>query len=353
MRQAGEAVHLLGDLITFTIKRADARTANLAIARLGERLERLVRDDLARRPVWGEVFADEVAYHASHIARACLESDDRENLRALIGLVERVAVALLNTGHGPAAYPLVEHLVHLGRELVRRRDGERVVAVIAAVSRTGRTTGEAPTAHLFEAAAAALGALGAAVAGIRFEWNPLAVGAEAAPDPHLSALEGLDALVAAGLERGLDEPVAASIGAVAAVGRALAEADGDGRSVGSAAAALRRIVERAAAAGRGRLVAAALDALADLAETGRRLDRPAVLEATLGALAAAGTLLEGVDLTLPGGAGRLPDRSAAAAAAHHLRVAGEGYEYLVARALRAAGDGPFRRRFQGGSPGDG
>ncbi len=40
--------------------------------------------------------------------------------------------------------------------------------------------------------------------------------------------------------------------------------------------------------------------------------------------------------------------TAAAACARCLRSAGEGYEYLVARALRATGDGPFRRRFQGG-----
>jgi hypothetical protein len=102
-------------------------------------------------------------------------------------------------------------------------------------------------------------------------------------------------------------------------------------------------------------VGAALDALADLAEAGRRLDRPAVVEAALGALAAAGNALEGADFLLPAGAGRPPGVSGAAAAAHHLRAAGEGYEYLVARALRTAGDGPFRRRFQSGvaSPGGG
>ncbi len=355
MHQTGEAVHLLGDLITFTIKRADVRTANLAIERLGDRLEVLVRRDLAGRPVWGEVFADEVAYHASRIARACLEAADAENLRTLIGLVERVAVALLETGHGPAAYPLFGHLVHLGRELVRRRDGEGGAAVLLAVSRAGRVLGADPGAHLLEGAASALGTLGVAAAGVHFEASPLTAGDDGAADPVRAALEGLEAVGGVALDLGLDGPTAAAVTAVSTIGRAVAEADSPGGPVEAVAATLRRVVERATAAGRGASVAAALDALADLAEAGRRLDHPAVLEAALGALAAAGSVLEGADFPLPAGAGRLPGVSGAAAAAYHLRAAGEGYEYLVARALRAAGDGPFRRRFQHGvaSPGSG
>lgn len=344
----GEAFHLLGDLITFTIKRADVRTANLGIARLGDRLERIVRDDLSRRPVWGEVFADEVAYHATHVARACLETDDEENLAALAGLVERVAVALLETGHGPAASPLLGHLVHLGRELVRRADGVGLVAVLAALGRIGRTFGAEAGAHLVDAAASALGTLGAGAAVVRFDPNPLETEDERAAEPARVALDALEALARGAVDRGLDGPAAACLAQAAAVGRAAAEADDGSAVVPAVAAVLRRAAERAAQAGRAATVAAAIEALADLAEAGRRLDRAPVVEAALQGLTALGAGLEGVDLALPAAAGTAAGESGAAACARHLRLAGEGYEYLIARALRAAGEGPFRRRFQTG-----
>ncbi len=347
MRQTGEAVHLLGDLITFTIKRADVRTANLAIDRLGDRLEAIVRGDLPARRLWAEVFADEVAYHAAHVARACLEVGDEENLKALVGMVERIAVALLETDQGPAALPLVSHLVHLGRELVRRADGAGVLAVAAALERAGRTAGADPTAHLLDATASGLGAVGTAAACVRFEASPLDPTDGAATDPSRAALEALERLASLAVARGNDAGAAAVLTAVSSTGRALAEA-GEPAAMAAVGGTLRRTAEEAARAGRAAPIAAALEALAALAEAGRRLDRPAAVEAALRALAAVGAVLEAHPVVLDGPGGGDDEGTAAAACARCLRSAGEGYEYLVARALRATGDGPFRRRFQGG-----
>lgn len=347
MPHTNEAVPLLGDLITFTIKRADVRTANLAIDRLGDRLEAIVREDLAARPLVAEVFADEVAYHAAHVARACLEVGDEENLAALVAMVERVTVALLEAGHGPAAHPLVSHLVHLGLELVRRQDGPGVVAVTTALERTGATLGAGPGAHLLDAAVSGLGAVGAAAARGRFEASPLEQMERRSADPSHAALDGLERLAALGVAHALDEAASAAVRAVSDLARALADA-GAVDGVGRAATVLRRTAEAAALAGRGGAIEASLEALAGLAEVGRRLDQAGVVEAALRALALLGVVLEAHPLALLEGG-----PSAAAACARHLRAAGEGYEYLVARALRAAGEGPFRRRFQGGPAGSG
>jgi hypothetical protein len=344
MKQTGEALHLLGDLITFTITRADARTANLAIERVGERLEALARGDLARRPAWGEVFADEVAYHAARIARACLEAEDAENFAALVGLAERVTVALLETGHGPAAYPLLRHLMQLGREVVRRGEAGAVASVLDAIARAGRTYSadgagdQEPSAHLLDAAASALGAVGRAAAGARFEARSLGGDDGAAVDPTRVALERIEALGGLAVDIGLDAAARAALAAAADVGRAAAEAEATA-AVPVACGALRRMAARAASRGRGAPVAEALDALTDLAEAGRHLERVAVVEAALRGLAALGPALEGGRVALPGG------EDAEAACAAGLRAAGEGYEYLLARALRDVEDGPFRRRF--------
>ncbi len=342
MRQSGEAVHLLGDLITFTIKRADVRTANLAIERLGDRLEAIVRGELETRPGAAGVFADEVTYHAAQLARACLEVRDDESLKSLVGMVERIAVALLEAGHGPSASPLVNHLVHLGRELVRRADGTGLLAVAAALERAGRTLGADPAAHLLDPVASGLGVLGAAAVGQRFEAGALDPTGDAAADPAGAVLDGLERLARLAVARGLEAAATTAVSAVSTMARAVAGA-GATRAVSHAADVLRTVAESAALAKRGGPVTAALPALAGLAEAGRRLDRPDVVEAALRALAALGETLEAHPLTLGDGAG------AAALCARHLREAGEGYEYLVARALRAAGDGAFRRRFQSGA----
>ncbi|HEX7127866.1 MAG TPA: hypothetical protein VF406_19080 [Thermodesulfobacteriota bacterium] len=342
MRQRGEAVHLLGDLITFTIKRADVRTANLAIDRLGDRLEAIARDDLPRASGSAEVFADEVAYHAAHLARACLEVRDEENLEAVVRMVERIAVALLETGHGSAAAPLVSHLVSLGRELVRRAEGGSLLAVAAALERAGRTLGDDPAAQLLDPVASGLGVLGVLAADQRFEADSLDPTGGTAADPVRAVLEALERLARLAVARGLEAGAAAALAAVSAVGRAIAGSAASG-SAGQAAAVLRGVAETAALAGRAAPVAAALPALADLAEAGRRLDRPDVVEAALRALAALGETLETHAVTLGDGT------DGAAACARRLREAGDGYEYLVARALRAAGEGTFRRRFQGGT----
>jgi hypothetical protein len=343
-RQMGESIHLLGDLITFTIKRADVRTADLALDRLGDRLVGLVRRDLGVRPTWGEVFADEVAYHATRIARACLETNDEENLASLVGLVERVAIALLETGHGQAAYPLLRQLVYLGRELVRRADGDDMSRVLEAIARVGATVGEEPGSHLVDAAAAALGSLGASAAGVRFEAEPL--DADDAWEPSRVAIDRLDVLGRLAVDRGLEAAAEGVVAATGDIARAAAEADSAAASLAASAVTLRRLAEHAGLAGRPAPVAAAVTWLAALAEVGRRLDRAPVVEAALRALASLGAALEPTGLVLPAAPGGEAG-PASALCATTLARAGDGFEYLVARALRGTPDGPFRRRFQG------